>query len=118
MSLAAGKSGRLREFLGSWGSSPGMPPIQTFQEHMVLYLCALHQDYFVFDVLPQLTYSGWSQGRRRRVKSLDVDGTLVQSCDAMGVGARKATIEHTLIGMRVLATEQGIVWEANGDRII
>lgn len=38
--LAALKSGRLREFLNSWDSPPGLPSTQKFRKPVFLYLCA------------------------------------------------------------------------------
>lgn len=42
--------GNLRESLDTCGSPPGPPCIRTFQDHVLSYMCVLHQDYSIVDL--------------------------------------------------------------------
>lgn len=72
--LAAVKSERLRESLDSWVALPGLPPIDTFHEHVGHTWGVRHWNYSMFDLAPHFLYTGWSQGQRGRLESLDMDG--------------------------------------------
>lgn len=45
------------ESLESQCAPPGLPFMQAFFGHMEAYLCALHREYSVFDLVRHLLYS-------------------------------------------------------------
>lgn len=62
--LAAAKSGKLRELVDSWDVLPGLRSIQTFQEHVLPNICALHVEYSMFSLALHLQYRACLQVRR------------------------------------------------------
>lgn len=56
----------------------GVPCVQTFQEHVLSYLCALHRANSVSNQARQLLNPSWTEKARGKVESLDGDQMLVQ----------------------------------------
>lgn len=60
--------------MDSWGAPPDLRSMQTFQEHLVTYLCPQHRDYSMFDLVRGLPYTSLSQVWSLRMESWDVHG--------------------------------------------
>lgn len=103
--LVSCESRMVGEFSGSWSAPPGLPSIQTFQNHAGSYLCSLLWAYLVCDRTRYLPYTSWLQVLKGTVVSFNVDGMLVRSCAAMQIGIIKSTVEQDMPGLRYIARE-------------
>lgn len=104
--LATVRAETLRESLKSWGGTTGLLSVAKAQEHVVLYLCTLYQDYSDFDPGPLIPYTGWLQVCRGTVERMHVNWMLAASFGAMGIGEMKPTAEHNLMGRQCLGRKQ------------
>lgn len=48
--VVAEKGSMLRGALDSWEARPGFTSIETFLEHVVSYLCALHEGHLMYQI--------------------------------------------------------------------
>lgn len=99
------KSRRLKHSLDSWAPHR-LLSVQTCQDHVESYLGVLQWDFSVSNQVSLVPYITFTKVCRGRVKSLDVDGMLSQSCGAVGIEVMKSTIEHKEAGMRCSARVQ------------
>lgn len=73
--------------------------MQTQQDNVVSYLCALPNEYSVCNMAQHMSYTMWYEVWRKKIEIIDIDGILLQSCSAIGVGKMDFTMKYSMKGI-------------------